>query len=389
MLANPYTPRTSPHYLAGRDDEIDEVEQIMAPVIARGLPATGTVVFYGVRGIGKTSLMRALADKAEEQGFVVAWISAAKNEPLLPTIIESIKRALTRNGLVIPKEWRLKEMSIAVKLGPVGAEASGKKAENKPEEDSKIASFEHLIRDYSSLARSRDGDELGVGLLLCIDEAHVADRSELSILLNVVQNITHDHRNGPPFMLIAAGLPEIRGIFTEAATFGERTAFVPVGPLDSRESFKALATPAHDMGVQYIDDSYKMIVDAANGYPYFLQIMGYRTWNSAAPTVDNPNISKASVEQGIKRAHADIRNLFVARWNSATKQEKNFLLKMANINATEPVKRADIAKAMGRTTQSVSGLRERLINKAIISEVERGLLEFTVPGFADFLLQET
>ena len=47
--------------------------------------------------------------------------------------------------------------------------------------------------------------------------------------------------------------------------------------------------------------------------------------------------------------------------------------------------RADIAAAMGRDSRAISAARAALIDKGLIAVAGHGLLEFTIPGFADFV----
>ena len=90
----------------------------------------------------------------------------------------------------------------------------------------------------------------------------------------------------------------------------------------------------------------------------------------------------------ILRAADDVNNLFVARLKSATKGEQALIKTLASLGGDNPVRRGDLAVAMGRTTHGISGVRSRLIDKAVITEEERGYIQFTLPGFAEYVLNE-
>ena len=66
MLLNPYTPGAGvpPRYLAGRENTIRETEEILN-YIANGYFAR-SVVYYGLRGVGKTVLLNHIEDIAEK-----------------------------------------------------------------------------------------------------------------------------------------------------------------------------------------------------------------------------------------------------------------------------------------------------------------------------------
>ena len=58
---------------------------------------------------------------------------------------------------------------------------------------------------------------------------------------------------------------------------------------------------------------------------------------------------------------------------------------VARLGGDGPVARRDVQEAVGR---DISKYRARLLDKAILEDVERGTLRFTLPGFADFVLTE-
>ena len=67
---NPYTPGAGsmPAYLAGRDDIINDATKIMDTVI-NGYPER-SVIYYGLRGVGKTVLLNKLEEIADEKAIL-------------------------------------------------------------------------------------------------------------------------------------------------------------------------------------------------------------------------------------------------------------------------------------------------------------------------------
>ena len=80
----------------------------------------------------------------------------------------------------------------------------------------------------------------------------------------------------------------------------------------------------------------------------------------------------------------DMEALFRARWANATAGEREFMAAMASVGDDE-VRRADIASALGVSSDDLSVQRGRLIDKGFIQASGRGTLEFTIPGFAEFV----
>lgn len=79
---NPYRPGAGlmPTYLAGRDGDINNIDQ-MFTALTLNIP-TQSVIFSGLRGVGKTVLINKLQRNAEEKIFFVN-ISKLKKEMIL------------------------------------------------------------------------------------------------------------------------------------------------------------------------------------------------------------------------------------------------------------------------------------------------------------------
>lgn len=50
-----------------------------------------------------------------------------------------------------------------------------------------------------------------------------------------------------------------------------------------------------------------------------------------------------------------------------------------------PIRRKDIATTLGAHTTDISMARRSLMNKGLVDSPQHGYLEFTAPGFADFV----
>ena len=71
---NPYTPGAGvmPKYLAGRDAELQSAKQKLLAIKA-GYPAR-SVVYYGLRGVGKTVILNAVTEQAEDHDILARHI---------------------------------------------------------------------------------------------------------------------------------------------------------------------------------------------------------------------------------------------------------------------------------------------------------------------------
>jgi len=68
MLVSPYKPGGTPVHLAGRSRELGAIRDYLSPVVAHGHKADAQLVLHGPRGIGKTSVMAAAAQAAQQVG---------------------------------------------------------------------------------------------------------------------------------------------------------------------------------------------------------------------------------------------------------------------------------------------------------------------------------
>ncbi|CAN5468519.1 hypothetical protein BH11ACT8_BH11ACT8_24890 [soil metagenome] len=82
-MISPYTPGTTPAILVGRHEQIDGARADLAMMATYGRFLGRVRVDIGSRGVGKTSLLKAVRDAALEAGAVVAWVTARGDESLV------------------------------------------------------------------------------------------------------------------------------------------------------------------------------------------------------------------------------------------------------------------------------------------------------------------
>ena len=388
MQPSPYTPGGTPRVLAGRSSELQEIRDFLAPLVAYKEMAGPMLVMHGPRGIGKTSLMSAATDEVAERGPVIAWVSCSRKQPFLADLAHSVDRALRNaDALPAPTKWSttLKRVGAEVQVPAVAklsASVQRDLAAATPPAPA-VSALEDLLHAAAVAAAGKDRAQHGVGLVVAIDELHAGSLGDLAVLLNAVQNLTLDRQQNP-LAIIGAGLPSVRGILTQAATFGERSRWMGLQELSNSDLARALILPAAELDVDWDAEAVSLALAAAHGYPHFVQIMGAAAWRAARPeagstiTVDH---AAAAAEQGRR----EIVDLFRARWSSVSPGERDILVAAARLGGDGPVARRDLQEALGG---DISVFRARLLDKAIVEDVERGMLRFTLPGFADFVLTE-
>lgn len=376
---NPFTPGQSPRFLAGRTAERRRIQDRLARVVTYGELAGPLLVFHAPRGLGKTSLLRAAESEAAALGFVSVWVACAREQRLLPELAERIRGALARHDALGDPGRATRLEGLTIELGVPGAKvqaALGRR--DVPAAATPILALEQLLGEAAGLVRAHGG----AGLLVFLDELHAADAGELAVLLNAWQNL--DGAADPvPLSIVAAGLPVTPEAITRAATFGERSAFVPLDVLAEVDARAALVRTAEAEGVSWAEDALTLVTDEARGHPYLLQLLGNTTWDAASPAT-GAVLTADDVRRGVPHAQTQLTAMHRARWGAATPTEKAFLVAMAAAGEGN-VTRAQIAAGMGRDSRAISDPRERLIEKGVIEPVGHGLVRFTLPGFGAFV----
>jgi hypothetical protein len=392
VLPNPYTPGQLPRVFAGRAAELVKLRDRLGRVRTFGEFAGPLLTFHGPRGLGKTSLLRSAQRDAEGAGFVTVWVSISSGTSLLDEIAAQVDRALQRTDTLsrnARSRWRTvsrkQGAELAAYLGPVKATVKSETTQARDAAPSApIAALEELLTTASQLV-AKPG---GAGMVVFLDELHAAGQPELAVLLNALQDLDGDREN-VPLAVFAAGLPSTPDAITKAATFGERTTFSQLLALPRQDAEAALLDPARELEVAWAPEAVELVLDAAHGYPYFLQLLGSSVWEHARPD-PGTLLTSDHVATGAGQAVEQLAALYQVRWNAATDGEKDLMAAMADLSPTgEAVPRRDLAEALGKTSRAISVPRDRLLEKGILESAGHGLLRFTLPGFASYVRAQT
>jgi AAA ATPase domain len=93
---NPFAPGAGspPPELAGRDDLIERGAIALDRIRARA--AARSLIFYGLRGVGKTVLLNRVKPDAEGRGLFAARMEAPEERSLPALLAPSLRALLTR-----------------------------------------------------------------------------------------------------------------------------------------------------------------------------------------------------------------------------------------------------------------------------------------------------
>jgi hypothetical protein len=286
-------------------------------------------------------------------------------------------------------EPRLKRLlgvfkAFSLRVDPSGAVAFGLEGEAARG----VADSGRFADDLAALfeVMGETARDVGTGVLILVDELQEASKEELAALNTAVHQVGQGDP-ALPLTLVGAGLPSLPGQLAEATSYAERLYdYKPVGLLSDPASEEALVVPAREREVEWEPGALGIALDAARGYPYFLQSIGKHVWDNARRSPIDTN----DVEVGLTAARREIDDgLYRSRWERATPVQRDLLRALATIGGDEVAAVAEIAKALGKSrTSLISVARDELIKKGLVYAPERGLLAFTVPGMHEFIDRE-
>ncbi|MEJ7834397.1 MAG: ATP-binding protein [Nocardioides sp.] len=374
MQPNPYAPGGRPEYLAGRGRQREIIRERLARLSTLGRSGGPLLAFHAPRGLGKTSLLRQAQRDALAEGFLTVWATGRDDAPMAPGLAQSLTTAIEERSFGERAKGLLHSLDkVQVELGVPGAKVGAEISTTR-----ESAAIETVLEDAGKFARNHDAQ----GLAVFIDEFQDVRLSDRKSLLIALQHFDGDP-TGCPVAVVAAGLPSLPEAVTEAATFGERTHFVELGPLTEVAVAEALRLPAEQLGVSWSDDAVVAAIDLAAGYPHKVQLVGQSTWEIARPEVGHA-ISAGQVAAAAEETDRRMADLFRTRLARATPEQRRIIDAMAALGGSG-ADRAALAAALGIDSSALSRPRQELIDKGLVAASGRGRLEFTIPGFDHYV----
>ncbi len=384
MLPNPYTPGAGlvPSYLAGRKDTITEATNHIVG-IAHGYP-TRSVVYYGLRGVGKTVLLNKIEEIAEENDVLYEHMEVSERSSFKAAIAFHVQKLIQQTSTKEQaKTFLHKTFSVLkafqITYSPEGEISFGLKDEIEAAVGvSDTGNFQNDLTELfvamGSLAQKNKR-----AVCLFIDEIQYLKDDEFEALIAAIHRC---NQKGLPVALFGAGLPKVTKIAGDIKSYAERLFhFVSIDSLQEEAARLALTEPARKLGVSYSDDAVKKIIKFTSGYPYFIQEYGKQVW----AFIEDKEIGLDAVEAAYALFEKSIdESFFKVRYDRATPKEKTFMLAMAECDEL-PCTMNQIAVKMNSNVQSLSPVRGQLIYKGFIFSARYGEVDFTVPQFKQYL----
>jgi len=380
-VSNPFAPGagTPPPELAGRDLVLETARIALARVRQRR-PAR-SLMLLGLRGVGKTVLLNHIEQLATDLQYHTVVLEAPEDRRLADMLVPPLRSLLVRMSRV----ERAKQVArrglgalrafagaFSVKIGDIefGVEATPGTA------DSGVLEFDlpELLASVGEAAGMAD-----TAVALFIDEVQYLSAEELGALIVALHRC---QQKNLPLIVFGAGLPQVAGLVGEVKSYAERLFEYPeMGRLDAEAAVNAIRAPLERAGVIITPDALRVVLEQTEGYPYFLQEWGAKSWNAApASPITESDVLRAT-DDALEQLD---QGFFRVRLDRLTPRERNYVRAMAELGPG-PYRSGEIAHVLGLKVTAAGPLRAGVIRKGMIYSQQHGETAFTVPMFDAFL----
>lgn len=359
---NPFTPSFGevPAHVAGRKQMLADISAAFAKKTrSPGL----TCLFSGARGMGKTTLLSLLAHRAEGAGWIAVDATA------LPGMLDDLEIGIREKAQHLLAKKPAAKLS-SVEVAGVGALSFAEGAKEKSNWRSRVSGI------LGELA------ETETGLLLTVDEVNPS----LPELVELVAVYQHFIREGRKVALLMAGLPgKISSLLNdETVSFLRRAQQFSLTRIEDFDVEEALRMTIEENGRTADARGIELAVQAIAGFPFLLQLVGYRSWNMRSV---EEKISAQDFKGGIEAARREMQaRILDATYRELSEGDRKFAAAMLEDEGKSRV--SDLAKRLGWSAAQTSQYRKRLIDAGVVESRERGVVEFSLPFFKEFLREE-
>ena len=347
------------------------------------------IMVHGLRGVGKTVLMRRLARQCVDAGFfpiVNLHYDASHCNP--QTFMETFQYDVGKAVETKSKAERTKK-----KIRAAGEYLMSGKVEVPG-----VVAYE-LARDYQPRVPLNAQIESCVdnawkifqksgycGIVFLMDEFHTVKNiksNNWSVLGALIAAFDSLQGNGKPLSLILCGLPALVANVKIARSYSERMfGSMEISNLDSDAARNAVREPLKDTRWSFSDDVISSVIDDTCGYPYFVQFFASEIVERAPTSrvgLDDYNKLRKPIVQKLGR------DFFSQRMAGLTDTRKRILAAMASSDEKDACF-AGICRKANLSKGAVSSHLKRLEEKGIIYKHQRGLYKFAVPLFENYIL---
>jgi hypothetical protein len=348
----------------GRDAEVQSVETVLAAAKEGG--PMRPPVFVGLRGMGKTALLRRCMALARDDGAVVVGIEATAATPMAGALAEGIREAKRHVSLTarfrdavegVRKTLPAAAFELPNDMGKIELDLRG--GEQPP--------LRRALEELNDAVRRRGGY-----LVLAVDEIQEATLDDLRELVMFVHAAAGTDRT---VVFLGAGLTNSPAHLHAARTNTERWRYPRLDRVGPDETKAAIAVPAAAQGVTFTSAALDVLAAETAGYPFFIQEYASVIWSlTDGSTIDQPDVERRIA--GIRRELDE--QFYTPRFSRLTDRECAYAIALAELGEGPHAVNA-IASLFGARSRELSSIRNQLIKKELIFASGPGLVEFRMP----------
>lgn len=377
---NPYRPGAGlmPTYLAGRENDITTASQIFDG-LTMNIP-TQSIIYSGLRGVGKTVLINKLQNIAEEKNIFCKHIEIEDRNDFISQVVTCSQSFLRKVSAKEKFKILLQKPLDALKALTISFDPS--------ETTFTLSMQERELYQTNNLTQSLSDVFCSIGevayktetpICFFIDEIQYMNQRELGAVITALHRT---NQLGYPLMIVGAGLPKIYKMLSEEKSYSERLfMYKEIGSLNDAQAKQAITKPLEKFHVSYDSKAIQKIIKYTKGYPFFIQQMCQIVYNGTnANLITETDVDNSTIEF----FHVLDTGFFKVRYERCSERDKKFIFAMVTCD-TLPCTIANVAKNLNKSVNSISPTRAQLINKGIIYPVRYKELDFTVPEFDGFI----
>lgn len=379
---NPYRPGAGlmPTYLAGRDEDIQTVEQMFI-ALTMNIP-TQSIIFSGLRGVGKTVLINKLQKIAEDKDIFCKHIEVEDRDDFISQIVTCSQSFLRKVSTKEKFKHLIQKPLDALKALTVSFDPNDNTFSMSLQERELYTSTnltQSLTDVFTTIGETAYKSETPICFF--IDEIQYMKAKELGSLIAALHR---SNQLGYPVMVIGAGLPKIYKMLSDEKSYSERLFFYKeIGALTDGQSKNAIIIPAQKFGVTYSEDAIEEIISVTKGYPFFIQQMCQIVYQNT----DEKRIDKKHVEDNMDDFLKTLdTGFFKVRYERCADSDKKFVFAMVKCGDL-PCTISNVAYNLHKSVNSISTTRAQLISKGIIYPIRYKELDFTVPEFDKYVMR--
>ncbi|MBP3242084.1 MAG: AAA family ATPase [Oribacterium sp.] len=380
-IINPYRPGAGlmPGVLAGRETLIENSTDHFEALKA-GVPVQ-SIAFSGYRGVGKTVLLNKLQEIAEDHNISGYHIEIERTSSFIAKLSDSCKKFIRNNSAL--------DKAKSVMTAALDALKSLEISYSPESSDFKLSMQERALYSTTDLSQGLQDLFCSIGELarkkkntICffIDEFQYISQEEMDAFISALHRA---NQLSLPVMAVCAGTPEMIKMLYKEKTYVERLFIFPkLEMLNASEVATAIAEPGQKVGLSFTDDALEEIYRITEGYPYFVQQYGQLLCNNLS---EDKKVTLASVKGILDKYYNELdNNFYMVRFNDRGALEKECLIAIAQADRL-PCNISFISGKIGKTTKQIAPTLSRLKNKGLITFENINDIDFTVPGFSDYI----